>query len=345
MGSDHCRGTGAEAPSGPSPEAPWTVAVHITHPHVPAWGFTVDHARRLAGAVPGFRCRLCTTREAFHAALPEAQAALVWTFCQEEFALAPRLRVLATPAAGRDYFAVSAPAGVTLLYGRFHGRIMAETAVGMLLAMVRGLLPAVTTHAADPWPRAALAQVVRPLRGSHAVVLGFGHIGSWVGRMLVPFGVRVTGIRRRPPPGGMPPSGFGLADRVLPVDALDAVLPAADHLVLTLPAGPGTDDLIDARRLALLPPHATVINLGRGNALDEGALAEALRGGRLAGACLDVFRAEPLPADSPLRSCPRLWLFPHSSAISPDYLDLFVDDLAAQLHERLGAGSACEPSR
>ena len=64
---------------------------------------------------------------------------------------------------------------------------------------------------------------------------------------------------------------------------------------------------------------------------DEDALVEALRQGRLAGACLDVFREEPLPAASPLRHCPNLWRLPHASAISPDYLDLFVDDLAAQL--------------
>jgi len=281
-------------------------------------------------------CRLCAGRDAFRKVLPEAHAALVWTFHQEEFALAPRLRLVATPAAGRDYFSVSPPPGVVMFHGQFHGQIMAETAVGMLLAMVRGLLPAVTTHAADPWPRGQLAGCLRPLRGSHVVVLGFGHIGGWVGRMLVPFGARVTGIRRRSSPDGVP-SGLGPAGRVLPVALLDEVLPSADHLVMTLPADASTDDLIDARRLALLPPQATVINLGRGNALDETALVAALHSGRLGGACLDVFRVEPLPADSPLRSCPRLWRFPHSSAISPDYLDLFVDDLVAQFRDRLGA--------
>jgi phosphoglycerate dehydrogenase-like enzyme len=303
--------------------------VHVTHPEVPGWAFSERHAQRLAQALPGMTCHLCTDRESFHALLPEAQVAFVWSFHQDEFALAPRLRVLATPAAGRDYFRVSPPEGVTLLYGRFHGRIMGETALGMLLGMSRGLLPAVTTYAADPWPRVRLAQSLRPLRGTHAVILGFGHIGRWIGDMLRPFAVRITGVRRREPSAERLP-GFGPEDRVVSVSRLDSILPQADHLVLTLPADASTDSLLDARRLALLPAHATLINLGRGNALDETALIAALRNGRLAGACLDVFAREPLPASSPLRSCPNLWLFPHSSAISPDYLDLFVDDFADQ---------------
>lgn len=324
--------------AGPSAQAPWTVAVHLTHPDVPAWVFAERHAARLAQAVPGVICRICPDRACFRAALPDAHAALVWSFRQEEFSLAPRLRLVATPAAGRDYFRVEPPPGVSILYGRFHGRIMAETALGMLLGMTRGLLPAVSTYAGDPWPRRRLAAEMRPLRGAHVVILGFGRIGQSVGRLLKAFPARVTGVRRSDPPGELP-EGFAPGDRVVSAARLDDVLPEADHLVMTLPADPSTDGLMDARRLALLPPHATVTNLGRGNALDEEALAAALRQGRLAGACLDVFRVEPLTADSPLRGCPRLWTFPHASAISPDYMDLFVGDLACQIRERFGTGA------
>ena len=307
----------------------WTVAVHLTHPQVPAWCFTERQAQRLALALPGMSCRICADRAAFCAALPEARAAFVWSFCQEEFALAPDLRLLATPAAGRDYFRVTPPPHVQVFHGRFHGYIMGETAVGMILAMTRGLLPAVTTYRADPWPRAQLAQCVRPLCGSHVVILGFGHIGRRIGQLLKPFGVRLTGVRRHPAPEDLA-DGFEARDRVVPLARLDEVLPEADHLVLVLPGGSATDNLMDASRLSLLPPHATLINLGRGNALDEQALSIALRSGRLAGACLDVLRTEPLPDASPLRTCPNLWLFPHAAAISPTYLDLFVDDFVAQ---------------
>jgi len=321
--------TSASTAPQPPPAGPWTVAVHLVHPQVSAWTFTDRQAARLCRALPSASCHVCPDRESFRAVLPEAQIALVWSFRQEEFALAPRLRVLATPAAGRDYFQVTPPPAVRLFYGRFHGAIMGETAVGMVLAMGRGLLPAVTTYADEPWPRAQLAAGLRPLRGAHVVILGFGHIGTWIGRLLKPFGVRLTGVRRHASAAAVP-DFFGPADRLLPASDLDAVLPETDHLLVVLPGGNATDRLIDARRLALLPPHATIANLGRGNAIDEAALVEALRAGRLAGACLDVFRSEPLPADSPLRDCPNLWCFPHSSAISPTYLDLFVDDFVAQ---------------
>ena len=92
-----------------------------------------------------------------------------------------------------------------------------------------------------------------------------------------------------------------------------------------------TDGFLSRERLALLPPRACLCNLGRGNAVDEAALAAALRGGALAGAALDVLREEPLPGDSPLRSCPNLWITPHSSAFSQGYMDLYADELAERL--------------
>ena len=100
------------------------------------------------------------------------------------------------------------------------------------------------------------------------------------------------------------------------------------NLLCFLPSGPETDRLLDARRLALLNPSAFLCNFGRGNLVDETALAAALRAGRLGGALLDVFAEEPLPADSPLRSAPRCWLLPHASAFAPDYLDLYFEEFS-----------------
>ena len=124
-----------------------------------------------------------------------------------------------------------------------------------------------------------------------------------------------------------PPAFFDDDDTMLPVTQLDGILPTVDHLVLALPGGAGTDGLLSAQRLALLPRHAWVHNVGRGNALDEDALSEALEAGRLAGACLDVYQAEPLPGTSPLRKAPNVLLMPHVSAVSPRYMELFCDEL------------------
>ncbi len=307
------------------------LAVYLNHPVVSAWDITAEQAGELQSLFPRHPVRICRDEAGLLAALPSAEIVLTWTFRQEWFARAPYLRVVATPAAGRDYFQVEWPPGVRAVNGQFHGALMAETAVGLLLAMTRGLFAAVHTYRDLPWPRREVSETMRPLRGSRVLILGFGHIGQWIGRLLKPFGVTIRGIRRQVQ--APRPDWFAAGDAVVGPEDLEAELPLSDHVVVVLPADKTTDSLLDRRRLALLPAHATLVNLGRGNCLDEEALMDMLREGRLAGASLDVMRQEPLPADSPLRDCPRLWLFPHSSAISPNYLNLFFRDFRRQWPE------------
>lgn len=303
-----------------------TVVVWLTHPEVACFRFSDGDRRELERLVPDLDVKVCADQASFLQALTTAEIAVVWVFRQEWFSLAPKLRWLATPAAGRDYFRVTPPPAIHLSYGRFHGELIAETILGMMLGTVRGIVDAVRVQARDPWPRTALAARIRPLRGAHLVILGLGSIGTWVARLAKPFGVRVTGFRRGPAP--LPPF-LAAPDRILAVTELDQVLPSADHLVLTLPGSPETDRILDARRLALLPAHAVVYNAGRGNSIDEDALAAALHGGRLGGACIDVHATEPLPAEAPLRKSPRTLLLPHVSAVGPNYMRLFVSEFAA----------------
>jgi phosphoglycerate dehydrogenase-like enzyme len=115
------------------------------------------------------------------------------------------------------------------------------------------------------------------------------------------------------------------------VSELHQLLPHADHVVLTLPSDTGTDHLIDDEALGAIKPGASLYNLGRGNAVDSAALVRALGEGKLAHAFLDVFEVEPLPRDSPLWSVPNLHVMPHASAISSEYLDLWLEELASEL--------------
>jgi len=310
------------------------IAVWLTKDGISCWTFSEANRARLQSLLPGSRVVVCPDEQAFLAELPEATVAIAWQFKQQWLECALSLVWIATPAAGRDYFQIVPPPSVEITYGTFHGELIAETVLGMLLGMGRGIVDSVRLGRTDPWPRERIAPAMRPLRGSHAVILGFGHIGTWIGRLLKPCGVRLTGVRRRPT---APPSYFGAGDSVVPVSELDRVLPSADILILSLPGGPGTDHIIDARRLRLLPAHALITNIGRGNAIDESALAEALNAGVVGGACLDVFENEPLPADSVLRDCPGAFLMPHASAISPNYLDLFIDEFVTRFRERFGA--------
>ena len=310
------------------------IATFITHSLVPPWHFQTRHADLLRQLIPSADVTVCHHQDEFAQALRDADVALAWVFRQEWFDAAPRLRVLSTPAAGKDYFHVTPPPTVTMLNGHFHGEIIAETVVGMLLGMTRAILPAATTYAGLPWPRAELTPLMRTLRGASVTILGFGHIGRWIGRLLKPFGTTLRGLVRHPETAPVP-DWFDGDDALFGPDRLDAVLPLTQHLILALPSTTGTDRLLDARRLALLPQDATVINVGRGNAIDEDALLDALRARRLLGAALDVFAHEPLPAADPIRSCPRLWTLPHASAIADNYLELYVRELAVDL-ERLG---------
>ena len=121
-------------------------------------------------------------------------------------------------------------------------------------------------------------------------------------------------------------------------DDLAELLPSTDLLIMILPSTAGTDRALDSRRLALLPPHAWLVNVGRGSTVDTDALLAALRAGRLGGAALDVFETEPLGADSPLWDEPDVILSPHAAGGRP----LGADALIA---ENLRALMAGEPLR
>jgi phosphoglycerate dehydrogenase-like enzyme len=316
------------------------IAVWLTSTTIATWTFSARHEERLRVTLPEAEILTCPDETALMAALATADAAVVWRFKKAWFERAPKLRWLVTPAAGHDVMdwpLEETPEGVELTFGAFHGRIMAETVIGMLLGDCRGLFETLRRQGRTPWPKAEIAPRMRTLGGSHVVVLGFGNIGRWIGLLAKPFGARVTGVKRTPAPA---PDWFGSEDRVLTMENLDGALPEADHLVLALPGTTGTDNVLDARRIGLLPSHATVTNVGRGNAIDEAALAEALGEERIAAAMLDVYETEPLPETSPLRTLDNVLLMPHASAVSRNYLDCWLDEFIPTARARLEASPA-----
>lgn len=148
---------------------------------------------------------------------------------------------------------------------------------------------------------------IRSITGSHFVLLGTGDIGSNAARRLKALGAAVTGVCRS---GKSDEAAF---DRVLPLSELNSILPTADALIMSLPATAETIGILSAERIALLPKHAYLINVGRGSAIDQDALVKALQSRAIAGAALDVMLPEPLPADHPLWDCPNTILTPHVS--------------------------------
>uniref|UniRef100_UPI0028A900BC NAD(P)-dependent oxidoreductase n=1 Tax=Achromobacter animicus TaxID=1389935 RepID=UPI0028A900BC len=168
----------------------------------------------------------------------------------------------------------------------------------------------------------------RDLSSMHVLVLGAGAIGQEIGRLCAALGLRTTAVRRRA--GAL--IGF---DDVISMAQLDDALPHCDWLVLALPLNAETAGIIDAHRLALLPSSARIVNVARGELVDEIALTDALAAGRLAGAYLDTFTEEPLPQASPLWSLPSVWISPHNSAASLGHEDRVVDCFADEFRRWL----------
>ena len=169
---------------------------------------------------------------------------------------------------------------------------------------------------------------VRSIQGSRLTLLGTGDIGTTFAQRAKAFcPASVTGVNRS---GRVPDPVY---DRVMPMAELDRVLPETDILVMSLPSTPETVGVLSRERLALLPESAILVNVGRGSAIDQDALMDALNAGRLAGAALDVMTPEPLPADHPLWTTKNLLITPHVAGnMTLGYtcnktVSMFCDDL------------------
>jgi phosphoglycerate dehydrogenase-like enzyme len=189
---------------------------------------------------------------------------------------------------------------------------VAQTAVAGLLALARGFLRIVESQRRRDWrPLSREGAEPRDLAGQTALVVGTGPIGQEIGRLCRVLGLRTVGVRRDVA-AGVPP-GF---DEATGFAALPDALPRADWLVLACPLTATTRGLFDAAALALLPPGANLVNVSRGGVVVEADLLAALESGRLAGAFIDVFTAEPLPPDTPFWGLPNVIVSPHSAAAS-----------------------------
>jgi phosphoglycerate dehydrogenase-like enzyme len=190
---------------------------------------------------------------------------------------------------------------------------MAEHTMGLLLALARNF-PGSTRHQAEAhWGQQAIwdqPQRLTELGGKVLLIIGFGSIGRELAKRATAFDMRVWGVTR---------SGKGdavHAEKLLPAEQLEEVLPHADYVVMAAPETSETRHLIGAAQIARMKRGARLINVGRGSLLDESALINALETGALAGAALDVTDIEPLPAESPLWKTPNLFITPHTSAVS-----------------------------
>jgi phosphoglycerate dehydrogenase-like enzyme len=202
-----------------------------------------------------------------------------------------------------------------------HEESMPENIIGALLYAAKPFAAAAENQKSGKWVR----MVPEPLTGKTLGILGVGAIGQRVARIAATLGMRVTGTQRRPRP-------VDHVESVLPAERTDEVLAQADFLLLLLPATPATENFIDAGRLRRMKPGAWLLNFGRGQLIKDEDLVAAVREKRIAGAVLDVFRKEPLPAEHPFWTTPGIVVLPHLGGPHPQrdkfVARLFVDNLA-----------------
>lgn len=272
-------------------------------------------------AAPGRVVRIDRTdRTAFRDALADAEIAVLGNDLDEDVIAAPNLRWVHINLAGMTRSArpeiFARGLTVTGVAGR-SAPALAEHAMMFMLAINANLRGFEEAQRAHRWGGVEGSRDLRALYGKTVAILGVGATAKELAVRAKAFGMTVLGYRRRE--AEVPPA----FDRIYCTDrgeTLAPILEAADFIVLAINLSDATHHLIGAEELARMKPNAVIVNLSRGEVIDEAALVDALYARRIGGAGLDVFATEPLPADSPFWDAPNTLVSPHFSAPVHDRL-------------------------
>lgn len=286
-----------------------------------------EHLERVRAGFPDLTVHRAESIDEAEALIANCEVLVTWwSNFVPDLLQAPKLKWVHSLAAGVDgFFLPPIKSGEVLLTNSsgIHGLPMAEHVMAIMLAFSRGIFRYARQQKERRWERLRLSE----LNGKTLGVIGMGSIGQEIAQHGAAFGMRVLGVKRNP--GQQYPG----VDRMVSMEGLDMVLKESDYVVLSVPLTPETDKMIGRRELELMKPDSILINVARGEVIDEAALIEALRENIIGGAGLDVFETEPLPESSPLWELENCLITPHCAALSPQYMaravDLFCRNLEA----------------
>jgi phosphoglycerate dehydrogenase-like enzyme len=275
---------------------------------------TREWAARLAAALPEVSVVVAENDADAARAVGGADAAF-GTIPDALLRQAGKLRWLQAPQAAppAGYYTpelIAHPVVVTNFREIYNDHIGAHI-MAFVLAFARGFHHYFPRQLRGEWRREPNDTGVTALSEATALIVGVGGIGGEAARLAAAFGMHVIGVdarRREAPPGVVKLDG---------PDALDALLPLADFVILTVPHTPATEGFMNRARFRLMKRTGFFINIGRGRTTKLDDLADALRAGEIAGAGLDVFEQEPLPADHPLWTMPGVLITPHTAGFGP----------------------------
>jgi phosphoglycerate dehydrogenase-like enzyme len=304
----------------------------VVHHRFALWNVPPWFGERLSREFPQLQIAQRTRYDDIEEDLRDAEIIFTISLRPEQFAAAKSLRWVHAPTAAvhQFLFAELVNSDVVLTNSReVHGPVVAEHVLALILAMAKKIPQAAVFQQKRVWGQEAIwndGAHPREISGATLGLIGIGSIGLRVSQMASALGMRVIAVREHVEKGS--PEGV---EAVFSPTELDEVLRQSDYVVLAAPLIAATQGLINADRLATMKPDAYLINVGRGAQVDESALVDAIRARRIAGAALDVFEREPLPADSPLWNVANLLITPHTAGLTDKlwrrHYELFTNNL------------------
>jgi D-2-hydroxyacid dehydrogenase (NADP+) len=289
--------------------------IFVHHPfdlwNAPAW-----FGERLQAEFPHVNVIHLPDYKLVDAEIPDADIAIAWSIRPEQIKAAKKLRWIHSPAAAvhQLIFPELVNSDIILTNAReAHGHVVAEHVIAQIFALAKKIPAAVRLQQRHEWGQQKMWDElprVREVAGAIAGLIGLGSIGRAVAKNAKALGMRVIAVREHPEKGS---EG---ADAVFGPAQMNEVFRQADYIILAVPVTDRSTAIANAERLALMKPDACLINVGRGQLVDETALAAALREKKIGGAALDVFPKEPLAPESPLWDLPNLLITPHTAALT-----------------------------
>ncbi len=271
------------------------------------------------------------------AEIPDTEIAVTWSIRPEQIKTAKKLRWIHSPAAAvhQLIFPELVERDIVLTNAReVHGPVVAEHVIAQIFALAKKIPEAVRLQQKHDWGQPKMWDElprVREVAGATVGLIGLGSIGRSVAKSAKALGMRVIAAREHPE------KGIEDADVVFGPAQIDEVFRQADYVVLAAPITVATNAIANASRLALMKPEACLINVARGQLVDQPALVTALREKKVGGAALDVFPQEPLAPESPLWDVPNLLITPHTAALTEKIWDRHYALLSENLRRYLGA--------
>ena len=301
------------------------------YPDFDVWTWPEWAADELQRNFPAFEIVRLTSKERLLTEIQNADIFFAWTVSEEAFRAARKLKWIHTGMAGVNWILIPPVVESDVLVSNskgVHAVPVAEHTMALILAFSRRLHDCLEYQRKGLWGRTpihAASPSFEEVLGKTIGILGLGAIGQEIAKRARAFGMRVIGIKKNPA------VGHEFADKVVGADKLNDVLPEIDYLVIATPSTPGTRNLIGREQMDRLKPTCFIINIARGEIIDQDALIDNLNSGRIAGAGLDVFTPDPLPDNHPLYFAKNVILTPHASGVSPRLwrrvTDLFVENI------------------